>query len=176
MFTGIVEEMGQVEGIQRDADGALTVTYVVADSDRHVVSRQRSVRYTDYVPPRFSLTQELRYSMGSSIRIKDRMSAWDVIDGDLSDRIKVNSVCQGNFFDGPLWSDPEKGLFVQYLNSGKVPGAKTVADVKLHYEKQIPMHRGCYPSDVAKAIVYAVCQSYETGQAIPVTGGQVMLN
>ena len=92
------------------------------------------------------------------------------------DRIKVNSVCPGNFFDGPLWSDPEKGLFVQYLNSGKVPGAKTVADVKLHYEKQIPMHRGCYPSDVAKAIVYAVCQSYETGQAIPVTGGQVMLN
>lgn len=94
----------------------------------------------------------------------------------VADRIKVNSVCPGNFFDGPLWSDPEKGLFVQYLNSGKVPGAKTVADVKLHYEKQIPMHRGCYPSDVAKAIVYAVCQSYETGQAIPVTGGQVMLN
>lgn len=94
----------------------------------------------------------------------------------VSDKIKVNSVCPGNFFDGPLWSDPERGLFVQYLNSGKVPGAKTVADVKLHYEKQIPMHRGCFPSDVAKAIVYAVCQSYETGQAIPVTGGQVMLN
>ena len=94
----------------------------------------------------------------------------------VSDRIKVNSVCPGNFFDGPLWSDPERGLFVQYLKSGKVPGARTVADVKLHYEKQIPMHRGCFPSDVAKAIIYAVCQSYETGQAIPVTGGQVMLN
>lgn len=65
---------------------------------------------------------------------------------------------------------------MQYLKSGKVPGARTVADVKLHYEKQIPMHRGCFPSDVAKAIIYAVCQSYETGQAIPVTGGQVMLN
>ena len=38
------------------------------------------------------------------------------------------------------------------------------------------MHRGCYPSDVAKAILYAVMQPYETGQAIPVTGGQVMLN
>ena len=94
----------------------------------------------------------------------------------VSDHIKVNSVCPGNFFDGPLWSDPERGLFVQYLNTGKVPGAKNVADVKLHYEKQIPMHRGCYPSDVAKAIIYAVQQPYETGQAIPVTGGQVMLN
>ena len=38
------------------------------------------------------------------------------------------------------------------------------------------MHRGCYPADVAKAILYAVMQPYETGQAIPVTGGQVMLN
>lgn len=89
-----------VEGIQRDADGALTVTYVAADSDHHVVSRQRSMRYTDYVPPRFSLTQELRYSMGSSIRIKDRMSAWDVIDGDLSDRIKVNSNDLSAYYEG----------------------------------------------------------------------------
>lgn len=94
----------------------------------------------------------------------------------VADKIKVNSVCPGNFFDGPLWSDPEKGLFVQYLNAGKVPGAKTVADVKEFYEKQIPMHRGCLPSDVAKAIIYAVGQLYETGQAIPVSGGQVMLN
>ena len=94
----------------------------------------------------------------------------------VADHIKVNSVCPGNFFDGPLWSDPVRGLFVQYLQSGKVPGAKTVADVKVHYEKQIPMHRGCYPADVAKAILYAVMQPYETGQAIPVTGGQVMLN
>ncbi|MCK5464349.1 MAG: SDR family NAD(P)-dependent oxidoreductase, partial [Bacteroidales bacterium] len=36
--------------------------------------------------------------------------------------IKVNSICPGNFFEGPLWSDPENGLFVQYLNAGKVPG------------------------------------------------------
>ena len=93
----------------------------------------------------------------------------------VSDRIKVNSVCPGNFFDGPLWSNPEKGLFVQYLKSGKVPGAKTVEDVKKFYEAKIPMHRGCFPKDVAKAILYSVEQKYETGQAIPVTGGQVML-
>ena len=45
-------------------------------------------------------------------------------------RIKVNSICPGNFFEGPLWSDPETGLFVQYLRTGKVPGAKTIEDVK----------------------------------------------
>ncbi|OQB13263.1 MAG: Sorbitol-6-phosphate 2-dehydrogenase [Firmicutes bacterium ADurb.Bin193] len=90
--------------------------------------------------------------------------------------IKVNSICPGNFFDGPLWSDPEKGLFVQYLNTGKVPGAKTVDDVKRFYESKVPMGRGCECEDVAKAIYYIVEQKYETGQAVPVTGGQVMLN
>ena len=90
--------------------------------------------------------------------------------------IKVNAVCPGNFLDGPLWSDPERGLFVQYLNAGKVPGAKTVADVRRFYEAKVPMNRGCLPIDVARAVMYCVEQKYETGQAIPVTGGQVMLN
>ena len=90
--------------------------------------------------------------------------------------IKVNAVCPGNFLDGPLWMDPVRGLFVQYLNAGKVPGAKTVEDVKRYYEAKVPMNRGCFPADVARAIFYAVEQKYETGQAIPVTGGQIMLN
>ena len=90
-------------------------------------------------------------------------------------RIKVNSICPGNFLDGPLWSDPVKGLYVQYLNAGKVPGAKTVEDVKEYYLSKVPMHKGCTPVDVTKAILYAIEQTGETGQAIPVTGGQVML-
>ena len=90
--------------------------------------------------------------------------------------IKVNAICPGNYLDGPLWSDPERGLFVQYLKAGKVPGAKTVEDVRRYYMAKVPMNRGCFPADVAKAIFYAVEQKYETGQAIPVTGGQVMLN
>ncbi len=89
--------------------------------------------------------------------------------------IKVNSICPGNFFDGPLWSDPENGLFVQYLNAGKVPGAKTINDVKAFYEAQVPAGRGCTAADVAKAIFYVIEQEYETGQAVPVTGGQNML-
>jgi len=90
--------------------------------------------------------------------------------------IKVNAICPGNYLDGPLWSDPEKGLFVQYLQAGKVPGAKTVDDVRRFYEAKVPMNRGCLPLDVARAVMYCVEQQYETGQAIPVTGGQVMLS
>lgn len=91
-------------------------------------------------------------------------------------QIKVNAICPGNYFDGPLWSDPENGLFVQYLKAGKIKGAKSVEDVKKHYVSMVPAGRGCLPSDVARAIFYAIEQEYETGQAIPVTGGQEMLS
>ncbi|OIP81942.1 MAG: hypothetical protein AUK44_09155 [Porphyromonadaceae bacterium CG2_30_38_12] len=91
-------------------------------------------------------------------------------------RIKVNSICPGNFYEGPLWSDPDRGLFVQYLNAGKVPGAKTIDDVKAFYLAQVPMKKGCSPEDVTKGALYLMEQCGETGQALPITGGQVMLS
>ena len=91
-------------------------------------------------------------------------------------RIKVNSICPGNFYEGPLWSDPENGLFVQYLNAGKVPGAKTIDDVKAFYLAQVPLQKGCSPEDVTKGALYLMEQCGETGQALPITGGQVMLS
>lgn len=89
--------------------------------------------------------------------------------------VKVNAVCPGNFFDGPLWSNPETGLFIQYLRAGKVPGASTIEDVRRAYEAKVPMGRGCEARDLVRAILYLIEQKYETGQALPVTGGQVML-
>ena len=94
----------------------------------------------------------------------------------IEDGVKVNSICPGNFFDGPLWSDPENGLFVQYLQTNKVPGAKTIEDVRKAYEAKVPMGRGCATADVMRAVYYLIEQEYETGQAMPVTGGQVMLS
>jgi len=91
-------------------------------------------------------------------------------------RVKVNAICPGNFFEGPLWADPVNGLFIQYLKAGKVAGAKTIEDVKRFYEKQVPMGRGCRVEDVMKALKYIVDQEYETGQAVPVTGGQEMVH
>ncbi len=92
------------------------------------------------------------------------------------DGIKVNAICPGNFLEGPLWADPDNGLFVQYLREGKVPGATTIDDVRRFYEAKVPMGRGCTPADVLEALYYLVAQRYETGQALPVTGGQVMLS
>jgi sorbitol-6-phosphate 2-dehydrogenase len=93
----------------------------------------------------------------------------------IEDNIKVNSICPGNFFEGPLWSDPKRGLFVQYLNAGKVPGAETIEEVKKFYESKVPMGRGCSGDDIIKTVYYLIEQNYETGQAVPVTGGQIMI-
>lgn len=90
--------------------------------------------------------------------------------------VRCNAVCPGNFLDGPLWTDPERGLFKQYLDAGKVPGARQVDDVRKFYVDQVPLRRGCEYEDVANLVVYLAGEqsSYMTGQALNVTGGQEM--
>ena len=94
----------------------------------------------------------------------------------ISQGIKINTICPGNDLDGPLWSDPDSGLFVQYLRAGQVPGASNVAEVRSYFEQKVPMGRGCRPRDVVRAVLYLVEQQYETGQTLPVTGGRIMVN
>ena len=51
----------------------------------------RTVRYTDYEKPHFSLSQGLVYPVGGSVTLLDRLTATDVIDGDISDNIRVTT-------------------------------------------------------------------------------------
>lgn len=90
--------------------------------------------------------------------------------------IRVNAICPGNLLDSPLWTDPKRGLFVQYLRAGKVPGAKTTEDVRRAYIAQVPMGRGCTYDDVCNVLVFLASDAaaYMTGQAINVSGGQEM--
>ena len=90
--------------------------------------------------------------------------------------IRCNAVCPGNLLNSPLWTDPNNGLFVQYLNAGKVPGAKSIEDVKRFYVNQVPMKKGCAYDDVCNALVFLAsdASSYLTGISLSVTGGQEM--
>jgi len=90
--------------------------------------------------------------------------------------VRCNAICPGNLLDSPLWTDPQRGLFVQYLKAGKVAGAKTIADVRQAYVEKVPMKRGCTYEDVCNAVVFLASEqsSYITGIALSVTGGQEM--
>ena len=90
--------------------------------------------------------------------------------------VRCNAVCPGNLLESPLWTDPERGLFTQYFKAGKVPGAKTLEDVKQFYVDQVPLRRGTTYADIGNVVVFLASElsSYMTGQAINVTGGQEM--
>ena len=81
-----------VEGVEKSIENKeTTLTYAVADSDHHVSKQIRTVRYSDYTPPRFTLSRELRYEVGEPVVIRDRVGAIDVIDGELSNQVKATS-------------------------------------------------------------------------------------
>jgi len=75
--------------VAQRSGGVAVATYSVVDSDNHIATKTREIHYTDYYTPRFSLSKELRYSVGSTIRIQDRLTVEDALDGDISDYIKV---------------------------------------------------------------------------------------
>jgi sorbitol-6-phosphate 2-dehydrogenase len=82
---------------------------------------------------------------------------------------RANAICPGNLLDGTLW---QNSLFEQYAKNRGM----SAEDVKKHYEGQVPLGRGCQYDDICNLVVFLASDAscYMTGQAINVTGGQVM--
>ena len=79
-----------VESISRFlSKGVCRVTYVVQDSHNAVTKATRTVKYSDYVSPRFTLTEPLTFDYGKSFDPSDNLTATDCIDGDLTDAIRM---------------------------------------------------------------------------------------
>ncbi len=83
--------------------------------------------------------------------------------------IRVNAICPGNLLDSPLWVD---SLYEQYAEKWGI----SKEEVRKKYEEQVPLGRGCTYEDVANVVVFLASDraAYITGQALNVTGGQVM--
>jgi rhamnose utilization protein RhaD (predicted bifunctional aldolase and dehydrogenase)/NAD(P)-dependent dehydrogenase (short-subunit alcohol dehydrogenase family) len=138
-----VQQAAPILATQHKANPAYTSDIIQINSKSGLVGSARNAAYAGSKFGGIGLTQSFALEL-------------------VTDGIKVNCICPGNFFDGPLWSDPENGLFVQYLRAGKVPGAETIEDVRRAYEAKVPMGRGCTTADVMKAILYLIEQQYET--------------
>ncbi|MDM8236734.1 immunoglobulin-like domain-containing protein [[Ruminococcus] torques] len=69
--------------------GECNLTYVVFDSSDQPATLTRKVRFTDYHPPRFTLTEPLVFSEqeGSYTTAMERLGASDQLDGDLKEWI-----------------------------------------------------------------------------------------
>jgi len=83
--------------------------------------------------------------------------------------VRVNSICPGNLLNSPLWVN---SLFKQYATNQNT----TEEAIRQKYINQVPLHRGCEYEDIENMMVFLASDlsSYMTGQAINVTGGQVM--
>lgn len=76
-------------------DYRATVTYVVCDRAGNVTKAERSVHFTDYHSPRFTLNRALVYEYGSIFDVMKNIGAVDVIDEDIPGRIKATMLSTG---------------------------------------------------------------------------------
>lgn len=73
-------------------DGTVTVTYAAFDASGNVAKAQRTVRYTDYEPPRFTLSRALDFVYGTNFDVLNVVGAVDLLDGDIGYRVKATSL------------------------------------------------------------------------------------
>lgn len=82
-----------VEGISSiREDHCATVTYAAFDQAGNVAKAQRTICYTDYESPRFSLSDPLIFRSGITVDLFRYVTATDLVDGDISDKIKASLV------------------------------------------------------------------------------------
>ena len=87
---GDISDRILIESISKFIEpGVCSVTYAVADSDKHVAKQTRTVRYTDYTPPEFYMKRALVYGVDEALDIRAAVGARDSIDGDISDRVSI---------------------------------------------------------------------------------------
>ena len=86
------------------------VTFLVFDLDNNPGKCVRYIRYTDYHRPKFSIIAPLVCSTAEELMVINRITAKDVIDGDLSDQVRISTLASTE--------NPELYLItVQVINS-----------------------------------------------------------
>ena len=81
-----------IESISRFSEpGVSIIKYAVCDGDNHAASASRKITYTNYEPPRFSLSDSLVFGISKNINIRSLLGAYDLIDGDISNKVIITA-------------------------------------------------------------------------------------
>lgn len=86
----IVEKVGKL-----NADHTATVSYAAFDAAGNVAKASRTVLFTDYIRPRLSFTRPLIFTAGANYDLQSFIKAQDVIDGDISHRVRATNLSGG---------------------------------------------------------------------------------
>lgn len=84
-------------------DGTRIITYAAVDKSMNVGRCERTLKYKDYTPPKFSMSAPLCFVEGSAVNVLSCVSAKSALDGDLTSNIKyslektVNTTMPGNY-------------------------------------------------------------------------------
>lgn len=74
-----------------DNKNTVIVTFAVCDSDNNVTSVSRNLKLTDYHPPRIYLSSDFIFQSGHNLSVSKYVTASDIVDGDLSQYVKLIS-------------------------------------------------------------------------------------
>lgn len=81
-----------VESVSKFSEkGVCKVIYAVCDSDNHVATATKKIKYTDYTSPEFYVTSSLCFSVNEIINLSGKIGAKDCIDGDISSNLILTS-------------------------------------------------------------------------------------
>ncbi|MBR3835370.1 MAG: hypothetical protein IKJ69_01110 [Clostridia bacterium] len=123
---GDLSEKVRIESVSQFIEpGVCTVTYAVVDSDKHVVKKTRTLKYTDYTKPEFYMKRALVYGVDEALDIRSAVGARDCIDGDISERVAI------------LTTDYIRntaGVFTVSLQVSNSKGDTIYLDVTVHVE------------------------------------------
>lgn len=123
---GDITDWVTVESVSKFIEpGVCTVTYAVADSDKHVVKKTRTLKYTDYTKPEFYMKRALVYSVDEALDIRAAVGARDCIDGDISERVAIVTTD---------YIRNTAGVFTVSLQVSNSKGETIYLDVTVHVE------------------------------------------
>ncbi|MBR4863371.1 MAG: hypothetical protein IKU07_02240 [Oscillospiraceae bacterium] len=80
----VVESLGVISN-----EHTMTVTYAAFDKAGNVGKAKRTVQYTDYEGPRYSLSAPLVYTFGSHFDVLNQVQVTDPLEGDIRHKIKT---------------------------------------------------------------------------------------